>query len=86
MNPNRAPSGDCTSQIPRALTTAVVAVSAVLARVCKNGIRSVRITWMMNVCVTSDSTNQPVWKSGALPGSVQPKRNRRAANVVKSKS
>ena len=29
------------------------------------GIRLVRMTWMMRVCVISDSTNQPVWKSAA---------------------
>ena len=38
----------------------VVTVSGQLARLCMNGILFVRMTWMMSVCVISDSTNQPV--------------------------
>jgi hypothetical protein len=45
--------------MPDAITAAVVAESATLARLSTNGIRSVRITWMTTACVTSDSTNQP---------------------------
>ena len=43
-----------------------------LARLWRNGILFVRMTWMMSVCVRSDSTNQPVWKSAARRGSQQP--------------
>ena len=46
--------------------TAVVTVSGQLAQLCRKGILLVRMTWMMSVCVRSDSTNQPVWKSDAL--------------------
>ena len=35
-------------------------VSALLARLWIKGILAVRMMWMMRVCVSSDSTNQPV--------------------------
>lgn len=44
-----------------------VPISGQLARLCRNGILLVRITWMISVCVNSDSTNHPVWNSAALP-------------------
>jgi hypothetical protein len=37
-----------------------------LARLCKNGIFAVRMMWMIKVCVSSDSTNHPVWNNGGL--------------------
>ena len=37
-----------------------VAMRAALARLCRKGIFAVRMMWMMSVCVSSDSTNQPV--------------------------
>ena len=40
-------------------------VSCQLDRDWMNGIRLVRITWMIRVWVISDSTNQPVWNSAA---------------------
>ena len=43
----------------------VVIVSCQLARDWMNGIWLVRMTWMMSVCVISDSTNQPVLNSAA---------------------
>ena len=56
------------------MTTTVVAISGQLARLWRNGIRFVRMTWMISVCVSSDSTNQPVWNSErAAAGSQQPK-------------
>ena len=61
MKPNAGPSGENGSQTPKAMTTTVVTISGQLARLCKKGIRFVRMTWMMSVCVSSDSTNQPVW-------------------------
>ena len=51
----------------------VVTISGQLARLWRNGIRFVRMTWMISVCVSSDSTNQPVWNSDASAGSQQPK-------------
>jgi len=48
------------SHTPKAMIDSVVPVSAQLARLCRNGILFVRITWMMSVCVIKDSTNQPV--------------------------
>jgi hypothetical protein len=35
------------------------------ARLPKNGTRRVRMIWTMRVCVSNDSTNQPVWNSFA---------------------
>ena len=48
------------NHIPKAMMDSVVTVSGQLARLCMKGILFVRMTWMMSVCVISDSTNQPV--------------------------
>ena len=42
------------------------AISGQLARLWMNGILLVRMTWMINVWVNSDSTNQPVWNRAGL--------------------
>ena len=42
------------------MTKAVVTVSGQLARLCRNGNLLVRMTWMMRVWVSRDSTNHPV--------------------------
>ncbi len=55
------------------MITAVVTISGQLARLCKKGMRFVRMMWMIKVCVSSDSTNQPVWNSDARAGSQHPK-------------
>jgi hypothetical protein len=55
------------------MMTAVVTISGQLAQLCRKGIRLVRMTWIIRVCVQSDSTNQPVWKSDARAGSQQSK-------------
>ena len=47
------------------MITTVVTISGQLARLWRNGIRLVRMMWMISVCVSSDSTNQPVWNSDA---------------------
>ena len=52
--------GEKGSQAPIAMMTAVVTVNGQLAQLCRNGMRLVRMTWMMSVWVSSDSTNQPV--------------------------
>jgi len=44
----------------------VVVMSAVLARLSRNGIFAVRMIWMMSVWVSRDSTNQPVWNSAGF--------------------
>ena len=49
--------------MPIAMTTTVVTMSGQLARLCRNGMWLVRMMWMISVCVSSDSTNQPVWNS-----------------------
>jgi|LakMenEpi03Aug12_release.lakeMendotaPanAssembly.Ray.scaffolds.fasta_scaffold210527_4 hypothetical protein len=72
--------------MPIAITATVMAERPTLARLSRNGIRSVRITWMTSVCVTSDSTNQPVRKTAARAGSSQPNPNQSTANVSMSKS
>ena len=45
---------------PMAMTVAEVRMSGQLARLWMKGILFVRMTWMMRVCVSNDSTNQPV--------------------------
>ena len=70
--------GENGSQTPTAMMIAVVTISGQLAQLCRNGIRLVRMMWMISVCVSSDSTNQPVWNSDALaPG---PSSRRRRAS------
>ena len=60
MNPRTGPSGETGSQTPTAITASVVSVSGQLGRLCRKGILLVRMTWMIRVCVSSDSTNHPV--------------------------
>ncbi len=57
MNPSTGPTGENGNDAPTAMTTTVVAISGQLARLCKNGIRFVRMMWMISVWVSSDSTN-----------------------------
>ena len=52
--------GEKGSQAPMAMMIAVVTVNGQLAQLCRNGMRLVRMMWMMSVWVSSDSTNQPV--------------------------
>ena len=52
--------------MPMAHTTIVVAIRGVLARLWMKGIFAVRMIWMINVCVKSDTTNQPIWKSAGF--------------------
>ena len=61
------PKGVKGNTIPTPMMTTVVTVNGQLARLWKNGIRLVRMMWMISVCVISDSTNQPVWNSEWLP-------------------
>jgi hypothetical protein len=56
VNPNAEARGEYGSHIPKAIIDNVVAVSGQLARLCRNGILFVRMTWMMSVCVIKDST------------------------------
>src|SRR5579883_3487803 len=65
VKPRAGANGEYGSHTPTAMMASVVRVSGRLARLCKNGTRFVRMTWMMSVCVRSDSTNHPVWKSDA---------------------
>lgn len=73
VKPSTGPKGEDGSQTPSNMIAAVVTMSGVLARVWRKGIRLVRMTWMMSVCVSSDSTNHPVWNSDARVGSQHPK-------------
>jgi hypothetical protein len=43
-----------------------IAISAGLARLLKNETLAVRMMWIINVWVKSDSTNYPVWNSAGL--------------------
>ncbi len=47
-------------------TISDVAIRAPLARLWMKGICAVRMMWMISVCVSSDSTNQPVWNRAGL--------------------
>ena len=53
--------GEEGNHMPSAMMIAVVTISGQLARLWRKGMRLVRMMWMMSVCVSSDSTNQPVW-------------------------
>ena len=64
-----APRGVNGSAMPIVAITSVVMMRGRLARLSKNGILAVRMMWMMSVCVSRDSTNQPVWNR---PGLAQP--------------
>ena len=60
VRPREEAKGEYGNHIPNTMMDNVVTVSGLLARLCKKGILFVRMTWMMSVCVISDSTNQPV--------------------------
>src|SRR5450756_962607 len=60
-NPSVFASGETVSQAPAATMIRDVRISGQLARLWMNGILLVRMIWMINVWVKSDSTNQPVW-------------------------
>ena len=60
MKWSHSATGENGSQMPIPITTALVTINGQLARLCKKGILFVRITWMISVCVSSDSMNQPV--------------------------
>ena len=60
-NPSVFARGETVSQAPATTIITEVRISGQLARLSINGILLVRMTWMINVWVKSDSTNQPVW-------------------------
>ena len=60
VKPRAVATGENGSQIATAMTRTVVMVTCQLARPWMNGSLFLRMTWMMRVCVMSDSTNQPV--------------------------
>lgn len=62
-NPNHTPIGEDGNQMPISMIATVVAMSGQLARLWMKGILFVRITWIIRVCVSNDSTNQPVWNN-----------------------
>jgi hypothetical protein len=66
VNFNASPMGVKGSAMPIAQMMRLVVISAGLARLCRKGIFAVRMMWMMSVCVSRDSTNQPVWNSDGL--------------------
>jgi hypothetical protein len=57
VKPSAEAMGEYGNQTANAMMTSVVSVSAQLARLCSKGLLLVRMTWMMSVCVISDSTN-----------------------------
>src|SRR5450756_1364646 len=65
-NPSVFARGETVSQAPAATLIKEVRMSGQLARLWMNGILLVRMTWMINVWVKSDSTNQPVWNRAGL--------------------
>ena len=58
--PSQYPIGENGNHIPTSMIAPEVMISCQLARLCRNGILLVRMTWMIRVWVSSDSTNQPV--------------------------
>ena len=64
-NPNHTPIGENGNHIPTSMIAAEVMTSGQLARLWMKGILFVRITWIIRVCVSNDSTNQPVWNNAA---------------------
>src|SRR6516225_6770759 len=56
------------------------------ARLWMNGIFSVRIMWMMSVCESRLSMNQPDWKIASPAGGVARNTNHNNRNVVMSKT
>ena len=79
MKPSSGPSGENGGAAPTAISDAVGAISA---RLRTKGTRLVRMTWMLSVCVKSDSTDHPVWNSEASAGSQQPKAYRITKKVA----
>ena len=65
-NPKVFARGDTVNQAAIATITREVVIKDLLAQLSMNGILFVRMTWMINVCVKIDSTNQPVWKRDGL--------------------
>ena len=53
--------GENGSHMPTIMTIMVMVITGQLARLWMKGMRLVRMMWMISVCVSSDSTNQPVW-------------------------
>jgi hypothetical protein len=53
---NAGPMGEKGSQALRTMMDALVTISGQLAQLSRNGIRFVRMTWMIRVWVKSDST------------------------------
>src|SRR5450759_2038738 len=60
-NPSAFARGETVSQAPAATMITEVKMSGQLARLSIKGILLVRMIWIINVWVKSDSTNQPVW-------------------------
>jgi hypothetical protein len=59
-NPSAWPAQVNGSMTPTQQITMDVAINAGLALLSMKGILAVRIIWIISVCVSSDSTNQPV--------------------------
>src|SRR5450756_709510 len=65
-NPSVFAKGETVSQAPTATMITDVRMRGQLARLSMKGILLVRMTWMINVWVKSDSTNQPVRNRAGL--------------------
>ena len=59
-NPSVFAKGETVSPAPTATMITEVRISGQLAQLWMNGSLFVRMIWMINVWVKSDSTNQPV--------------------------
>ena len=64
LRPKNEPTEVCGIIMPTPTAASVVSHSAALARLLSTLCRE-RMMWTTRVCVASDSTNHPVWKSAA---------------------
>ena len=69
--------------MPVAMMATLVTISGQDGQLWRNGILFVRMTWMISVCVSRLSTNQPVWNRlwlcAAASGARRPSTRRRRA-------
>src|SRR4029434_5484166 len=63
--PSHTPIGENGNHIPTSIIAPEVTMSGQLARLWMKGTLFVRITWIIRVWVSNDSTNQPVWNNAA---------------------
>src|SRR5689334_1450284 len=71
VKPKRRPTGVKGMAAPTRTQARLVMAKGRLGRLRKKGLRRVRMTKMIRVCVASDSTNHPVWNKLAPAWKIQ---------------